>query len=221
MTSGKTLFAWAQEVGIYISPRIGPAALPGKGLGLVAILGPIPKGTTLLRIPRSLWLCSQRMSTVHTAYHAERAMAQRLVDIRNDPSHLHHPYATHLSVAPVERQFNSESDFETEEVRDKWREYQTWPLPPWALYHTLSRAHYARQHLNLIPVMDLVNHEGNAPNCAYEIRGVPPKYVNMCFYSVRELAVGEECVYPYSSFDPQSAASRDRWRLYAGFLPRS
>ena len=220
------LFTWARRCGIFIAPQIALLPVPSRGRGLVAAHGPIANGKTILRIPRTLWVTSQRLSAAHSHLDAERHLATRLAAARDDATHRHHIYASYLSSLPLTRT-TAPSSFETDDAKERWEIYQQWEangiVEAWALHHALSRAHYGKKVVNLLPILDFANHEGSEPNCAYQIvkddsRGGA---VSMCFYaSVRgDIPQGSECVYPYSSYDPTSVASRDRWRLYAGFLP--
>jgi hypothetical protein len=155
----------------------------------------------------------------------------RLSDAKRTPTDPLHPHALFLSQLPCPNLPSSDEGLETEFGKQLWRGYeqmiQEGAVDRWAIGHAISRAHYAKNVLKLIPIMDLANHEGpKNSNSQYVVtiddtrRGIPPK-VDMKFFVARTNGIqqGDEAVYMYSPFKKDCARDRDRWRIYSGFVP--
>ena len=54
------LFAWARRCGVYIAPQVALLPIRGRGNGLVAAHGSIPATTTVLTVPKGVWVTSRR-----------------------------------------------------------------------------------------------------------------------------------------------------------------
>ena len=203
-------------------------------------------GTLLLRIPLELCYESQplKQSSVYTTEDGVLSVARALQKAAADPEHATFLHAKKVKQQPVLPLLSQEtlSRLQTPGARAQWHFYESAirlrsDVEPWALIAVLSRSHFSKKRIRLVPFLDLANHGDSvhAANTIYQIwiptqenknrasfLGVRmPSRPFIDVHTTKPVYASSEVLYPYSPFNPQSAEDRDRWLLYAGFLPSS
>eukprot|EP00759_Apiculatamorpha_spiralis_P044519 PhF_6_TR41482/c0_g1_i1/m.62882 len=216
-----TLLPWARSLpSMYVHKSLVIQKTPTKGYGLHVITA-IPPFTPLLVIPMKYWYSSQRLRSVYNTTDAARDLALKLQDASADTLHPMHTHASFIKTLPVPN--NLDIPLETIDAQRQQAVYKdlvdSGKVELWSMSHAMCRAHYSKDAVKVIPIMDLINHAqpDEGANSMYKLEMTSSSKQRSDVFLVhvagpKGISVDEEVLYTYSPCNREVAADRDRWK---------